>query len=366
MNKLYFLAVGTFMSILSFKNQRFDDVVKEFIRKLPKAELHVHLEGTMEPEQLMVFAKRNGIQLPYNSIEEARKAYVFSDFESFCDAYIQATKVLCTEQDFYDLAFAYLKKAAEQGVVHAEIFFDLQTYMPRNISPGLIINGLHRALTDAHKAFGISGGLIMCFLRHLSQEDALKALALSFPFKDKIIGVGLACQEEGNPPSKFEKAFAKARSYGYHIVAHEGEFIASGLKEAIDLIKVERLDHGIHVMKDPSLIQKLIDRKIPLTVCPLSNVVLKLVDSIKNHPLKDMLETGLLVTINSDDPAFFGGYIAENYYAAYKEIHLSLDDLVTCAYNSIEASFIDQALKQAYINQLNEFVIKFKDNQTLP
>ena len=360
MNKLFLLTIGTFMSAFSFKNQWSDDRVKEFIQKLPKAELHVHIEGTMEPEQLMFFASRNGIKLPYDSIEEARRAYTFSDFESFCDAYIQATKVLQTEQDFYDLAFAYLKKADEQGVVHTEIFFDLQTYMPRNIAPDVIINGLHRALTDANKSFGISGGLIMCFLRHLSQEDALKALGLSLPFKDKIIAVGLACQEEGNPPCKFEKAFAKARSYGYHVVAHEGEFISTGLKDAIDLIKVDRLDHGIQVIKDPSLMKKLIDRKIPLTVCPLSNVVLKLIDDIKTHPLKEMLKAGLLVTINSDDPAFFGGYIAENYYAAYKDIGLSLSDLVTCAYNSIDASFADQTLKNKHFTQLNDFVTTFK------
>lgn len=353
------------MSAFSFKNQLSDDLVKEFIKKLPKAELHVHIEGTMEPEQLMFFAYRNGIALPYGSLEDARRAYAFSDFASFCDAYIQATTVLQTEQDFYDLACAYLKKADEQGVVHAEIFFDLQTYIPRNIAPDIIINGLHRALIDANKAFGISGGLIMCFLRHLSQEDALKALELSLPFKDKIMAVGLACQEEGNPPLKFEKAFAKARRYGYHVVAHEGEFISTGLKDAIDSIKVDRLDHGIHVIKDPSLMKKLLDRKTPLTVCPLSNVVLKLIDDIKNHPLKEMLDAGLLVTINSDDPAFFGGYIAENYYAAYKDIHLSLDDLVVCAYNSINGSFADQALKNKYFTQLNDFVINFKQKHQL-
>ncbi|MBS1986839.1 adenosine deaminase [Candidatus Dependentiae bacterium] len=337
-----------------------DDAVKKFIQELPKAELHVHLEGTMEPEQLMFFAQRNGIEVPYHSIEDARRAYHFSDFESFYDAYVQATKVLKTEQDFYDLAFAYLKKAAEQGVVHAEIFFDLQTYIPRRIAPDTIINGLHRAVTDAHEAFGISGGLIMCFLRHLTQEDALRTLELSLPFKDKIMGVGLACQEEGNPPSKFEKAFQEARRYGYHIVAHEGESIATGLQEAVELIKVERLDHGIHILQEPELLQKLIEERIPLTVCPLSNVAVKSVDDIKNHPLKKMFEAGLFVTINSDDPAFFGGYIAENYYAAYKEIGLSLDDLVTCAYNSIEASFADQALKQKYFDQLNDFIATFK------
>lgn len=336
-----------------------DDAVKKFIQELPKAELHVHLEGTMEPEQLMLFAQRNGIDVPYHSIEDARRAYHFSDFESFCDAYVQATKVLKTEQDFYDLAFAYLKKAAEEGVVHAEIFFDLQNYIPRNITPDTIINGLHRAVTDARKAFGISGGLIMCFLRHLSQEDALMALELSLPFKDKIMGVGLACQEEGNPPSKFEKAFQEARKHGYHVVAHEGESIATGLEEAVELINAERIDHGIHILQEPELLQVLVERRTPLTVCPLSNVAVKSVDDIKNHPLKKMFEAGLFVTINSDDPAFFGGYIAENYYAAYKDIGLSLDDLVTCAHNSIEASFADQALKHKYFEQLNDFIATF-------
>lgn len=346
------------MADCSYQQPWSDDAVKEFIKKLPKAELHVHLEGTMEPEQFLFFAKRNGMQLPYSSIEDARKAYQFSDFESFCEAYIQVTKVLHTQQDFYDLAFAYCKKAVEQGVVHVELFFDLQTYMPRSIAPEWIINGLHRALADANRMFELSGGLILCFLRHLPQEDAIKTLEVSLPFKDKLLGVGLACQEEGNPPSKFQKVFEKARSYGYHVVAHEGECITTGLPEALDLIKVERLDHGIQIINSPDLMKKVRERRITLTMCPLSNVVLGIVDDIKHHPLKKMLQAGLLVTINSDDPAFFGGYIAENYYAAYKDIHLSLDDLVTCAYNAIDGSFADQMLKQKYFAQLNHVVVQ--------
>lgn len=341
-----------------------DNVIKNFIKKLPKAELHVHLEGTMEPEQLMVFAKRNNIKLPYKSLDDIKKAYKFTDFESFSKSYNLATLVLKTEQDFYDLAFAYFKKAHEQGVVHAEVFFDLQTYTPRNITPATIINGIYNALKDANKKFGITGGFIMCFLRHLSQEDAIKHLQLILEFKEKIMGVGLATQEEGNPPSKFENAFKLAREYGYKIVAHEGEFISDGLEQAIDLIQVDRLDHGIKIMSNKNnlnkeLLNKLISKKIPLTVCPLSNIALKTVDHIKNHPLKDMLDMGLLVTINSDDPAFFGGYIAENYYAAYKDMGLTLDDLVSCARNSIQASFIDKNLKDKYLKHINYFIENF-------
>lgn len=316
----------------------------------------------MEPEQLMFFAKRNGIKVPYKSVKEAKEAYVFSDLASFLDVYIQATQVLCTEQDFYDLTYAYLKKASEQGVVHAEIFFDLQNYMPRNIGPDIIVNGIHRALTDAYQNFGISGGMIMCFIRHLSQEDAFKALELSLPFKDKIVGVGLASLEAGHPPSKFEQVFEKARSYGYRVVAHEGECSAKGLQEAVELINVDRLDDGIQIMGNADLVQKSAHKKTPFTVCPLSNKALNIIDDLKNHPLKDMMKAGLVVTINSDDPAFFGGYIAENYYAAIKDINLSLDDIIMCAYNSIHASFADEQRKQKCYKLLHNYV---KNNNLL-
>lgn len=340
-----------------------DSVIKETkktIFSLPKAELHVHLEGTMEPEQFMLFAERNKISVPYTTLEEAQQAYAFSDFQSFIDAYEQIANVLCTQEDFYDLTLAYLKKVSGQGVLHTEISFDLQTYMPRNIATETIIMGIHHALCDGKKLFGISGEMILCFIRNLSEENALQALELSLPFKDKIIGVGLASTEKGNPPSKFEKVFARARSFGYHCVAHAGECgTPEMIREAIQLLHVERIDHGIQVLDDPSLITELIQKNISVTVCPLSNVALGLVKNLQQHPLKKMLDAELTVSINSDDPAFFHGYIAENYYAAVTQMGLSFEDVVQCARNSFQASFASESRKNECLDLLAQACKEF-------
>lgn len=320
--------------------------LKEAIITLPKAELHVHIEGTMEPEQFMLFAQRNNIAIPYATIQEAKKAYEFSDYQSFIDAYVLLTRVLCTQEDFYDLTIAYLKKAAAQGVVHAEIFFDLQTYMPRHIPAEMIIMGIHDALCDGKKLWGISGGMIMNFLRNLSAENAFEALTLSLPFKDKIVGIGLASVEKNNPPSKFKDVFTRARAYGYHCVAHAGECSSTMIRETIKLLHVDRIDHGIQAIHDPRLIKELVQKKIPLTVCPLSNVALGIIQDLQHHPLKKLIDAGVIVTLNSDDPAFFNGYIAENYYAAVTQMGLSFDDLVQCARNSFYASFASESRKR--------------------
>lgn len=338
------------------KNKNMNNDLKEFVYAIPKAELHVHLEGTMEPEQFMLFAERNKIAIPYTTVEEAKQAYNFSDYQSFINAYLQITNVLCTEEDFYDLTLSYLKKASSQGVVHVEIFFDLQTYMPRLIFAGTLIMGIHQALNDGKKLFGISGEMIMCFIRNLSQKNAFEALELSLPFKEYIIGVGLASLEEGNPPSKFADVFAQAEAYGYHRVAHAGEYSASLIREIIELLHVERIDHGIQAIHDSSLIQELIEKRIALTICPLSNLALGIVKNLESHPLKKMLDGGIIVTINSDDPAFFKDYIAQNYYAAADQMGLTLDDLIQCARNSFQASFTSDARKKECLEKLNVFV----------
>lgn len=323
----------------------------------PKAELHVHIEGTMEPEQLMLFAQRNKIVIPYKTIEEAREAYNFSDYQSFIDAYINITQVLCTQEDFYDLTLSYLKKAVSQGVLHAEIFFDLQTYMPRGIKAGTIITGIHQAFCEGKKLWGISAEMIMCFIRHFSQKNAFEALKLSLPFKDYIIGVGLASTEDGNPPAKFQEVFTQAHSYGYHRVAHAGECNAAMIRETIQLLNVERIDHGIHAIDDNSLVKELIEKKIALTVCPLSNLSLGIVKNLQQHPLKQLLDLGVMITINSDDPAFFNGYIAENYYDAVIQMGLSREDIIQCARNSFQASFASETRKNECLEQLNSFLV---------
>ena len=330
--------------------------LKTFLYALPKAELHVHIEGTMEPEQFMFFAERNKISVPYKTIEEAKQAYAFTDFLSFIHAYFLITQVLCTQEDFYDLTMTYLKKAFSQGVLHAEIFFDLQIYLPRNISPGTIINAIYQAMCDSKALFGISAEMIMCFARDLSQENAFTVLELSLPFKDKIIGVGLASIEIGNPPSKFKDVFAQAGAYGYHRVAHAGECSAEMIRETIELLHVERIDHGIQSVHNLSVMEEIIQKKIPLTLCPLSNLALGVVKNLQPYPFKQMLDAGIIVTINSDDPAFFKSYIADNYYSAVTQMGLSLDDVIQCARNSFEASFASDMRKKECLEKLSNFV----------
>ncbi|WP_151830765.1 adenosine deaminase, partial [Acinetobacter ursingii] len=321
----------------------------ELIRALPKAELHVHIEGTFEPELMFEIAQRNHIQIPYQSVEEIKQAYNFHNLQSFLDIYYAGANVLVHEQDFYDLAWAYFEKCAEDKVVHTEMFFDPQTHTERGVEFATVLNGLKRACTDAKDKLGISSQLIMCFLRHLSEEDAFKTLEQALPFKHDIIAVGLDSSEVGHPPSKFERVFAKAREAGFLIVAHAGEEgPPEYVWEALDLLQVNRIDHGVRSDEDPALLQRLIDEKMPLTVCPLSNLKLCVVEDMTEHNIHRLLKQGVHVTINSDDPSYFGGYMNDNFLAVHAALNLSNDELKQLAINSFEASFIDSAEKQKW------------------
>ena len=327
----------------------------ELIRALPKAELHVHIEGTFEPELMFEIAQRNHIQIPYQSVEEIKQAYNFHNLQSFLDIYYAGANVLVHEQDFYDLAWAYFEKCAEDKVVHTEMFFDPQTHTERGVEFATVLNGLKRACTDAKDKLGISSQLIMCFLRHLSEEDAFKTLEQALPFKHDIIAVGLDSSEVGHPPSKFERVFAKAREAGFLIVAHAGEEgPPEYVWEALDLLQVNRIDHGVRSDEDPALLQRLIDEKMPLTVCPLSNLKLCVVEDMAEHNIHRLLKQGVHVTINSDDPSYFGGYMNDNFLAVHTALNLSNDELKQLAINSFEASFIDSAEKQKWIATIQQ------------
>jgi len=331
--------------------------MKSFIAGLPKAELHLHIEGTFEPELMFELAARNNITLPYQSVEALHKAYDFSRLQDFLDIYYQGMNVLRTEQDFYDLTWAYLEKVNAQNVRHVEIFFDPQGHVDRDIKFETALNGIYSALNTAQKEYGISFGIIMCFLRHLDEEDAFKTLDLALPHKDKIIGVGLDSSEMGHPPSKFQNVFSKAREAGFHIVAHAGEEgPPEYIYEALDLLKVERIDHGNTSMQDPELLKRLAKEQMPLTVCPLSNTKLCVVNDIKNHPLPHMLEAGLKVTINSDDPAYFGGYLNENYEAISPIINNDKGVLSQLAKNSFEAAFISIPEKARLVAEVDSYM----------
>ncbi|MCU4412820.1 adenosine deaminase [Acinetobacter sp. WU_MDCI_Axc73] len=327
----------------------------ELIRVLPKAELHVHIEGTFEPELMFEIAQRNHIQIPYQSVEEIKQAYNFHNLQSFLDIYYAGANVLVHEQDFYDLAWAYFEKCAEDNVVHTEMFFDPQTHTERGVEFATVLNGLKRACTDAKNKLGISSQLIMCFLRHLSEDDAVKTLEQALPFKDDIIAVGLDSSEVGHPPSKFERVFAKAREAGFLIVAHAGEEgPPEYVWEALDLLNVNRIDHGVRSDEDPALLRRLIDEKMPLTVCPLSNLKLCVVEDMAEHNIHRLLKQGVHVTINSDDPSYFGGYMNDNFLAVHHALNLSNDELKQLAINSFEASFIDSAEKQKWIKTIQQ------------
>lgn len=327
----------------------------ELIRVLPKAELHVHIEGTFEPELMFEIAQRNHIQIPYQSVEEIKQAYNFHNLQSFLDIYYAGANVLVHEQDFYDLAWAYFEKCAEDKVVHTEMFFDPQTHTERGVEFATVLNGLKRACTDAKDKLGISSQLIMCFLRHLSEEAAFKTLEQASAFKDDIIAVGLDSSEVGHPPSKFERVFAKAREAGFLIVAHAGEEgPPEYVWEALDLLQVNRIDHGVRSDEDPALLQRLIDEKMPLTVCPLSNLKLCVVEDMAEHNIHRLLKQGVHVTINSDDPSYFGGYMNDNFLAVHTALNLSNDELKQLAINSFEASFIDSAEKQKWIATIQQ------------
>lgn len=314
--------------------------IKSFIKSLPKAELHLHIEGSLEPELMMKLAKRNNVEIPFNSVEEIKAAYNFSNLQSFLDIYYQGAAVLIKEEDFFDLTWEYLLRAKEDGIVHTEIFFDPQTHTDRGISFETVINGISKALAKAKEELNISSHLIMCFLRHLPEEEAFKTLEMSLPYKHLIKAVGLDSSEIGHPPSKFERVFKAAMEHGFLTVAHAGEEGPTEyIWEAINLLDVKRIDHGVRCTEDPELVRYLVEKKIPLTVCPLSNLKLCVVDHLKDHNLKEMLDMGLHVMVNSDDPAYFGGYLGENLYQCYQELNLSKDDLVKLCENSMTACF---------------------------
>ncbi len=323
---------------------------------LPKAELHVHIEGTFEPELIFTIAERNRIKLNYPDVAALRAAYKFTDLESFLKVYYQGISVLRSERDFYDLTTAYLHKAKAQGVRHAEIFFDPQTHTSRGIAFQTVIDGIWSALQDGKRNVGITSHLIMCF-REVSVEAAMQTYESALPFQDRIIAVGLASAEVDNPPSKFQVVFDRARAQGFLTVAHAGqEGPPEYVWEALDVLKVSRIDHGVRSMEDPALVDRLRRQHVPLTVCPISNTRLHVVPSLAAHPLKRMLEAGLTVTCNSDDPGYFGAYIADNYQQAAAALSLTGDDLVTLARNSFVASFIDEAMRQDYLAQLDAAV----------
>lgn len=330
--------------------------INAFIEGLPKVELHLHIEGSLEPEMLFALAQRNKIELPFKSVEEVRKAYDFGNLQDFLDIYYQGMGVLQTEQDFYDLTLAYLEKSAAQNVVHTEIFFDPQGHTERGIKFETVLNGITRALDDGKKKLGISSRLIMCFLRHLSEEDAFKTLEQALLYKDRIIGVGLDSSEVGHPPSKFKRVFDRARAEGFLTVAHAGEEgPPEYIWEALDLLKISRLDHGNRALEDQNLIARLTGEGMALTVCPLSNLKLCVIKDMKKHPLKKMLELGLKATVNSDDPAYFGGYMNDNYKAVTEALSLEKPHLLILVRNSINASFLTQTEKNNLLDQVKAY-----------
>ncbi|MDQ2993070.1 MAG: adenosine deaminase [Candidatus Eremiobacteraeota bacterium] len=323
------------------------------VTTLPKAELHLHIEGTFEPELIFGIGKRNGIAIPYANVDVLRQAYNFTDLQSFLNLYYAGMNVLREERDYYDLTTAYLRRAKAQGVRHAEIFFDPQAHTDRGVAFGTVVAGLRAALRDGEEAFGITSHLIMCFLRDQTAESAMATLEQAIPFRKDIIAIGLDSAEVGNPPSKFTAVFDRARAEGFLTVAHAGEEgPPEYVWEALDLLKVSRVDHGVRCMEDPKLVERLARERVPLTVCPLSNLRLKVVHDLKDHPLKRMLDAGLVATCNSDDPAYFGGYVGDNFAAISRALNLTDVDLITLAQNSFEASFIDDATKSAYIAEL--------------
>lgn len=328
-----------------------------FVRDIPKAELHIHIEGSLEPELMFELAARNGVELTFGSVEEVRRAYAFTDLQSFLDIYYAGARVLLAEQDFYDLTWAYLERAHAQNVRHTEIFFDPQTHTDRGVEFSTVISGIDRALGDAQKRFGITSKLIMCFLRHLSEEAALKTLERALPFKDRIVGVGLDSSERGHPPDKFRTAFERAREHGFEAVAHAGEEGPPDyIWQALDTLEVSRIDHGVRCIEDERLVSRLVEERVPLTVCPLSNVKLRVFETIEHHNLKRLLDLGLCVTVNSDDPAYFGGYVNENLAAVHESAGLSRDDIVRVVKNGFSASFLGEAEKQRYLDEVDTFV----------
>ncbi len=328
-----------------------------FIRGLPKAELHVHLEGTLEPEMMLALAAKNGVRIPFAEPESLRRAYAFRNLQDFLDLYYAGARVLLTQADFYDLTCAYLEKARSENVLHAEMHFDPQTHTGRGVPFSAVIEGIHAAMVDGQKRLGISTKLILCFLRHLDEQAAFQALQAALPYKDWISAVGLDSSELGNPPAKFRSVFERARAEGFLTVAHAGEEgPASYVREAVELLKVSRIDHGNRALEDDRLVAELAQCKVPLTVCPLSNLRLGIVDDLRNHCLRRMLELGLMVTINSDDPAYFGGYVNENYRAISDALSLTTAEIGSLARNSFLASFAGKSEKADLLAQLDAYL----------
>lgn len=330
--------------------------VADFIGAMPKAELHLHLEGTLEPEMMLALAQRNGVALRHRSVAALRSAYSFRNLQDFLDLYYQGTSVLLVEQDFYDLTWAYLVKAAGQRVVHVEPFFDPQAHTARGVPFATIIGGIRRALADGEARLGVTSRLIMCFLRHLPEADAEATLDAMLPFRDAIAGIGLDSSELGNPPGKFRNVFARARALGLRCVAHAGEEgPAAYISEALDMLKVDRIDHGNRCLDDGALVEELHARRIGLTMCPLSNLRLGVVKTMAEHPLPTLLARGLLVTVSSDDPAYFGGYVNENYLALVEATGLGLENVRQLAENAFTTSFLNPAEKVRWTAELNDF-----------
>jgi adenine deaminase len=332
-------------------------VMVGFVEGLPKAELHLHIEGTIEPEMMFRLAARNGVALPYDSVEALRSAYRFEKLQDFLDLYYQGMGVLRTEKDFYDITWAYLCKAHSQNILHCELFFDPQGHTNRGIAFETVVNGIWHALEEGRGRLGISSRLISCFLRDRDADEAMVILEQVLRYRDRIVAVGLDSAEGGNPPDKFAKVFERARAEGLLTVAHAGEEgPAAYVRDALDLLHVARIDHGNHALDDPALIKRLARERIPLTVCPLSNLRLQVVCDIRHHPLRSMIDQGLFVTINSDDPAYFGGYLNENYLAVQQGLGLTNDELTRLARNSFEAAFLAPTEKQALLRRVDDYV----------
>ena len=326
-------------------------------RVIPKAELHIHIEGSLEPELIFALAQRNGVQLPYADVEALRAAYAFTDLQSFLDIYYAGASVLLQEADFYDMAWAYFERAKADHVIHTEIFFDPQTHTARGVSMATVVQGLSRACADAQSKLGISSALILCFLRHLSEAEAFATLEAALPYREHFIGVGLDSSEVDHPPEKFVRVFARCRELGLRIVAHAGEEgPPEYIWEALELLQAERIDHGVRCLEDPVLVAELAKRRTPLTVCPLSNLKLCVVDDLADHPMKQLLDAGLCATVNSDDPAYFGGYLNANFEQTVRALALTEADVIKLAKNSFEASFVSEAQRAAMVDALDRSV----------
>jgi adenosine deaminase len=347
-------------SLPSFVHRISAHRLPELLQRMPKAELHMHIEGSLEPELMFAMAARNGVALPYPSVQALRGAYVFDNLQSFLDIYHAGTLVLKTEQDFYDMASAYMARSQADQVLHTEIFFDTQTHTGHGLSAEVVINGLHRACADAPARFGMTASLILCFLRHLSEAEAFECLEQALPLRDKILGIGLASSEVGHPPEKFARVFARARELGFRLVAHAGEEGPPAyIWSALDVLKVERIDHGVRAVEDAALMQRLVQDRIPLTVCPLSNLKLRVVDNLAQHPMQRLLQAGIVATVNSDDPAYFGGYLTQNFTQTFAALPLTAAHAYTLARNSFDASFIDEGARRGHVARLDALFESF-------